>query len=207
MFKKFSLVALFFCFSVNLAIASELEVKNFINDLGNNIIDVANDEKLTLDNKRDQLTEIIDGVIDADWISKFVLGKNFRRATTEQKEEFRVLYREFMINNYSPKFTGYNGEKFTIDAIISNGNYFTVKCLFILKDDAPSISLDFRVRENTKNTNSNKFLVFDIIAEGISLIETQRSEFGSVISRDGMEKFLKDLRIKNQNLKNKKNNG
>jgi phospholipid transport system substrate-binding protein len=103
-----------------------------------------------------------------------------------------------MINTYAPKFTGYDGEKFEIQNIINQVNYYTVKCLFYTGDQTPAIKIDFRVREDKK---SLKFLVFDIVAEGISLIETQRSEFGSTISNSGFDKFASDLESKIKTLK------
>lgn len=197
------LSTIIFLLSANLSFADEAkEVETFINDLGNKIIKIANNKKFNVNQKREQLIKTIDGVIDADWISKFVLGKNYRLASAEQKEQFRKLYREFMINTYSPKFTGYSGETFAISAVTNDGNYYTAKCLFYPKDQAPTINLDFRVRKNTDTSvNKSHFLVFDIVAEGVSLIETQRSEFGAVITKDGLDKFLADLKDRNAKLK------
>ncbi|MES2677639.1 MAG: ABC transporter substrate-binding protein [Pseudomonadota bacterium] len=200
---KIILSALILLFFTNPSFADEAkEVESFVNDLGNKIIKIADDKKLNVNQKRDQLIKTIDGVIDADWVSKFVLGKNYRLANPEQKEQFKKLYREFMINTYSPKFTGYSGEKFTISSITNDGNYYTAKCLFYPKDKAPIVNLDFRVKKNPDTSvNKSNFLVFDIVAEGVSLIETQRSEFGAVITKDGLDKFLADLKERNTKLK------
>ena len=196
--KKILLSILVFTFISNPAFADdsktneEKEVHNFVNDLGNKIIAVASNQKLKLPQQKERLITTIEDVVDTDWIAKFVLGKHYKTAAVEQKEQFRKLYRDFMINTYSPKFTGYNGEKFSITSITKDDNYYTAKCLLSPKKNAPTINLDFRIRKNNKKDES-KFLIFDIVAEGVSLIETQRSEFGSVISRDGLDSFLLDL--------------
>ena len=44
-------------------------------------------------------------------------------------------------------------------------------------------------------------MILDFIAEGISLIETQRSEFNSAISQNGMDKFLDILQERVEKLK------
>jgi phospholipid transport system substrate-binding protein len=199
--KIILLFALIFVFSKNSFADETKEVEKFINNLGDQIIEVARDENMQIGQRRYELIKIIDRVIDTNWISKFVLGRHYRTASAKQKEEFRILYREFMINTYSPKFTGYSGEKFTINSIVNNGNYYTAACLFSPKEDVPTINIDFRVRKNTQKPANPKFLVFDILAEGISLIETQRSEFGSAIDRDGMEKFMKDLKERTVEIK------
>ena len=193
--------------SANLSFANETkEVEILINDLGNKIIKIADDKKLNINKKRKQIIKIIDDVIDNDWISKFVLGKNYRLANDEQKEQFKKLYHEFMINSYSSKFTGYSGETFSIASVNNDGNYYTAKCFFYNKGNSPAINIDFRVKKNNDTSvNKSNFLIFDIVAEGISLIETQRSEFGAVIAKDGLDKFIIDLKERNAKLKAENN--
>ncbi len=197
---------LIFVFNLNipLGFCSETnEVKNYVNDLGNQIIAISSNEKLSVDKRRIELIQVIDKAVDTNWIAKFVLGNNYRSATNQQKEQFKALYHQFMINTYGPKFNGYNGEKFIIVSITQEGNYYTAKCIFYPKNDAPNVNLDFRLRKNNDNEKPLKFLVFDVIAEGVSLIETQRSEFGSIISKDGLEKFLLDFENRVKNLDSK----
>ena len=108
-----------------------------------------------------------------------------------------------MINTYGPKFRNYKGEKFEIKNISNQAKYFSVKTFFHPKKPDPAISIEFRVK---KRADSNNYLILDIIAEGVSLIETQRSEFGSVIANDGIEKFMINLqeRIKKLKVENSK---
>ena len=188
--------------STNFSFANEAkDVELFVNNFSNQIITVADDKKLNIDQKRDQVIKIIDGVIDSGWIAKFVLGKNYRQASDEQKDLFKALYRDFVINTYGPKFNGYNGEKFSITSITNDTNYYIAKCIFHSKATTP-INIDFRIRKNNDIKISKlNFLIFDIVVEGISLIETQRSEFGAVINKDGLDKFLIDLKDRNEKLK------
>jgi phospholipid transport system substrate-binding protein len=202
--SKAVLSILVFLFFMGQSLANEAkEVESFVNDLGNKIIAVASDNKLKVQQRRDRLTEVIDGVVDTNWIAKFVLGKHYRVATDAQKEQFKKLYHEFMVNTYGPKFNGYNGEKFSITNVSNDNNYYTAKCIFYPKNNEPNINLDFRVRKNSSGTQP-KFLIFDVVAEGVSLIETQRSEFGTVIAKDGLDKFMVDLQERIKKLKDDK---
>lgn len=197
------LLVSFFLLGANISSADNGNgAKIFIEDLGNNIIKIANNNKIPIKDRRRELINLIDRSVDSKWISKFVLGRHYRKRSQAEKDKFQKLYREFMINTYAPKFTGYNGEKFEIQNIINQENYYTVKCLFYTKDESPAINIDFRVKNDKK---SLQFLVFDIVAEGISLIETQRSEFGSAISNSGFDKFLLDLEDKIKSLEMEKN--
>lgn len=192
-FKIFLITTMLF---INKAIAQDIAdqniaVQNFVQDFGDKIISIANDKKSKDNQKKQQIINLIDQNIDANWIAKFVLGSHYKTTTETQKEQFFSLYRKFMINTYAPKFNSYNGKKFTVNNISKQSSFFLVKTQFYPKDNPNPINLDFRVKEQNK-----KLAIIDFIAEGISLLETQRSEFDSAIKNAGIEQFLFDLNSK-----------
>ncbi|MBM3580100.1 MAG: ABC transporter substrate-binding protein [Alphaproteobacteria bacterium] len=198
--KKILTVVLLFLFvpqSFAQSASKADDVKKFVEEIGNKIVIIASDKKLTDAKKREKIIMVIDGVIDADWIARFVLGKNYKTATDRQRELFTKLYRDFMINTYGPKFKNYNGRKFTVNDVAEQGGFYVAKAEFLPYDSKIPISTDFRAKER-----NGKLVILDFIAEGISLIETQRSEFNSAISQKGMDKFLDDLTGRVANLKN-----
>lgn len=172
-------------------------VEKFIANIGSEIIKISQDEKVSGAKKSDKIIKIIDDSIDPNWISRFVLGINYRSASTKQKERFRMLYREFMVNTYGPKFKNYKGQAFEVVEVIKKRRFFLAKTKFITNIDDPAILIDFRIRKNKQD----KLVVLDFIAEGISLIETQRSEFNSAISKKGLDSFLDDLEKRVEKLK------
>lgn len=195
--KKILIALLLSLFSFNAFAqsANDKAVKEFVETIGNKIINIAG-QKISENEKRKQIIAVIDNVIDSDWIARFVLSKNYRLANDVQKEEFRKLYREFMINTYGPKFKNYNGRKFTVNQVIIQQSFYVAKSEFLPRDSNVPISVDFRVKEK-----DGKLVILDFIAEGVSLIETQRSEFNSAISQNGMEQFLKNLQARVEQLK------
>lgn len=195
--KKILITLLFTLFSFNAFAQSSNEkaVKEFVETIGNKIINIAG-QKISENEKRKQIIAVVDNVIDADWISRFVLSKNYRASNDAQKEEFRKLYREFMINTYGPKFKNYNGRRFTVNQVVMQQSFFVAKAEFLPRDSNVPISVDFRVKEK-----DGKLVILDFIAEGVSLIETQRSEFNSAISKSGIDGFLKLLQERVARLK------
>lgn len=174
------------------------QVKIFINEVGNQIIKSASD-KLSTEERKNKIIAVIDDAIDADWISRFVLGKNYKNISNEHKALFSDLYRDFMINTYGPKFQNYNGKKFEVTEVTKQGGFYIAKAEFLPKDSNTAILVAFRVKER-----NGKLVILDFIAEGISLIETQRSEFNSAISQKGIDKFLEELKDRIEKLKTKK---
>ena len=173
------------------------EVTVFIENLGNDFINITKEKSTSEEVKKQKIIAAIDNAIDSNWIARFVLGKNYRRSSVQQKERFTELYREFMINTYGPKFKNYNGREFKVMEISKQNRFFLVKSEFHSEGSNTPILVDFRVKER-----KGKLVVLDFIAEGISLIETQRSEFNSAISNGGMEKFLDNLELRVKDLKN-----
>lgn len=201
--KLFTIFSFLFLLS-NQAMAADSptaadDVIKFIDQLGNKVISIANDKKLTDAVKKQKIISEVDRVIDADWIARFVLSKNYKDASDSQRERFRDLYRQFMINTYGPKFKNYNGKKFSVLSADQQNGFYVVKCEFLPRDSQAAIAVQFRVKNR-----DGKLAVLDFVTEGISLIETQRSEFNSAISEKGMDKFMDDLAKRVQELKNTK---
>jgi len=204
--KNFLLV-LFLVFSFDVVAQNDSPqemIKKFVQNVGDQIIDVAKEKSLSDSQKKQKIIAIIDKSTDSKWIARFVLGKNHKTATEDQKKQFMSMYREFMINTYGPKFNSYDGKKFVVNSVEKQSNFYLVKSEFVPKNSDVVIFFDFRVKENEGN-----FFIVDFIAEGVSLIETQRSEFNSSINDEGMDKFLENLkkRIENLRIENGKSSG
>ena len=186
------LVTLFLLFSFDALAQNDTPqemIKKFVQIIGDQIIDVAKDKSLSEFQKKQKIINIIDKSTDSKWIARFVLGKNHKTANEEQKKQFMSMYREFMINTYGPKFNSYDGKKFAVNSVEKQSNFYLVKSEFIPKNSDVAIFFDFRIKEN-----EGSFFIVDFIAEGVSLIETQRSEFNSSINEEGMDKFLENLK-------------
>lgn len=190
-------LAVFFCLQTSAFAADQSEqVRKFVDGVGNKIIQIASEKGTSESAKKSKIITVIDSSINSDWIAKFVLGLNYKNATEPQKQHFLNLYRAFMINTYGPKFKNYNGRKFTVNKVEERGGFYIAKAEFLPHDSDVAISVDFRVKEK-----DGKLVILDFVAEGVSLIETQRSEFNSAISQKGMDEFLNDLALRVKKLK------
>ena len=151
------------------------------------------DESIDPQEKEARFGKLFDENFDIPSISRFVLGKYWKSATTTQKKEFIVTFRNYIVKTYSSRFSEYTGEKLTL---INSENESNPK-LFIVhtalnREDAPPIKVDWRV-----GLKKDRYVILDIIIEGISLAITQRSEFVSVIDQnDGnVDNLIKLLRL------------
>ncbi|NDF11290.1 MAG: ABC transporter substrate-binding protein [Proteobacteria bacterium] len=172
--------------------------RNFVQSLSNEVIGVI-ESKSSDSAKSDKLKEIFLRSVDTDWMSRFVMGANYRALKDGQKQEYTNLYKDFLVYSYVPRFKEYTGEKLKIINIREDkNNEFFVQTELVRSSDKPAVRVDYRLRQK-----DGSYKLIDIIGEGVSLITTQRSDFAGVISRQGSDAFIKMLTERVKNLKAK----
>lgn len=140
-----------------------------------------------------QLNAIFADVADIEWIGKFVLGKHWQSLDSNQKVRYLQQYKQYLFASYVPLFRDYNGQKFDIRGAKSLGTDQFLVSTEIRPSEPDSSST--RVEYRLKFTNGT-FKMRDIIAEDVSMIATQRSEFTSIMNEGGFEALMNKLRDK-----------
>jgi phospholipid transport system substrate-binding protein len=166
-------------------------VRDFIKDISKKVIFIAENNQLPTD-KESALALLFDNVMDVNWIGKFVLGKYWNTLNNKEKEEYLELYNKYLISSYVPLFKKYNGQHLIIKDVKSmdNEQYIVVTEIRSYVDNQ-SYNVEYRL----KFINTG-FKVRDIIAEGVSLLTTQRSEFGAVMGETGIKGLMEKLKEK-----------
>jgi len=172
--------------------ADSAKVTDFVNKLGNDALAVVSDSSASSEQKLTKLQQMFISVVDIDWIAKFVLGKYNKQITPEQREKYNASYRDFLIKHYTSNFEEYkDGTTFKVTGTVEDKPDEYVSSMEITRPGAKPLVVDYRVREK-----DGSLKVMDIVVEGVSLIITQRSEFSSVIARDGIDGLIKLLEEK-----------
>ena len=113
-------------------------------------------------------------------IGKFVLGRNWRRASDAERKEYMVLFEDLMVVTYVDRFQRYAGESLKIKKTrVDTESIATVFSEIERPYGAKPIRVDLRV-----GTNGTIYKLLDVIVEGTSLSNTLRSEFGSIVRRE-----------------------
>jgi phospholipid transport system substrate-binding protein len=163
----------------------------FVQSISDNVMNLLHSSKSDSEKEKD-LTKIFEDTVDIEWIAKFVIGKYWNEITPEQKAEYLTVYREYLIKSYVPMFKKYNNQEILIKNIDSGANsQYSVKTEIKSKEKNEAYTVEYKLK-----TKDNTYKVRDIIAEGVSLLSTQRSEFGSIIGSEGIEGLSKKLKEK-----------
>lgn len=138
--------------------------------------------------------------IDVPTTAKFVLGRYWRTATDEQRQKFIELFEDFVVIVYLKHFKDYTGEKLEVygGRVNEKGNGAIVDSEIILTE-GPPIRVSWAVQRQDGGLR-----IVDIIAEGVSLAITHRSEFGAVIRANGgqVDALINALQTKTASLGN-----
>jgi len=133
---------------------------------------------------------------DMPAIVRIVLGRHWRTATPGQKSKFSHVFRTHLIQVYTSQLGVYGGEIVEIEKSAQLSKKDTVIYTLVLRNEEVPIRLDWRVRETDRGLK-----VIDVAAEGVSMLTTKRSEFTSLVAREGVDALigrLEDMNIKNE---------
>ena len=161
-------------------ILAESDPGSYVMEMTTNAINTLTDKSISQNEKESQFGKLFDKNFDVSSISRFVLGKYWKQASLDQKKNFIKAFRNYVVKTYSSRFNEYSGEKLKLVNYENEKNpkIFLVHTI-LERQDAPVIKVDWRIGKK-----KDRFVILDIIIEGISLAITQRSEFVSVIDQN-----------------------
>ena len=135
-----------------------------------------------------KLKEIARETVDIRGIGLYSLGSFRKNLNDAQKKEYEKIFREYFLKSFSSRLAEYsNPEIEVVSKKKINENYTLVNSVLIATDARAAINIDWRVY--TKDPEN--LLIRDLIIEGLSLVRTQKEEFGSIInSNEGKTEAL-----------------
>ena len=134
-----------------------------------------------------------------DRVSRLVLGKNWTKATPEQKAAFQIEFRSLLLRTYATALSKYKNQ--TIDykplRMADGATIASVKTQ-ILQQGGQPIEVDYSLAKEV-----DAWKVFDIVIEGVSLVTNYRSQFSTEVRQNGLDSLIKKLADKNAAAKTK----
>jgi phospholipid transport system substrate-binding protein len=138
--------------------------------------------------------EVVLPHVDIRVMSRWVLGKNWRKATPEQREAFVVEFRELLLGTYIRQVNTYEGEvvHFQPSRGVQKEGRAVVNAE-IEQPNGPAVHAIFRMHQV-----DGAWLIYDVSVEGISLVATHRSSFNNEIRTSGIDKLIARLHELNE---------
>lgn len=132
--------------------------------------------------------------IDYRYAALKVIGRNIKSTTAEERKAFIPVFRDYLVTSYAQVFTLYNNQEVRFDPAkkLDKEKIVMVKTVVIEPGRDP-IDISFKVRNNRKK---NEWKAFDMVAEGVSLLDSKQSELNSIIRQKGLTHVTEMLREK-----------
>ena len=145
--------------------------------------------------RRQALKTAISRIFDFAEMAQRSLATHWKERTPAERKEFVSLFETLLENSYSGKIESYHNEKIVYLAESVDGDHAEVKSK-VIAPKGDEYSLDYRL-----TNKGGKWLVYDVVIEGVSLVSNYRGQFNRIINNQGYPELLKKLRAKSEEIK------
>ena len=181
--KVLILITLIFIQSNNL-IASSKNPSQWVEDISNKTLTILGNDKISSDEKAENIEKIFIENLDIKRISLFILGpyrKNLK--STESSKYFNAI-KSFISKVYAKRLSSYTSGSIKVTKVEEKGRRGIIVSSLVNFNDRPNpISIDWWILESSVSD----YKVFDIRISGIWMAQEQRSTFTSFLSKNNGE--------------------
>jgi len=177
------------CFAVPAAAAGPRETMRETID---QVLAVLNNSSLDDDQRRASIEKIAYARFDMYTMSRLVLARAWKRFSPEQREAYITEFKQYLANNYGGRINRYDQEEVEILGMREEPRGDVTIRTRIVGGEFENTLVDYRMRQK-----DDRWLVIDVVIEGISMVSNFRDQFKEVLNRGGPDHLLEKLREKN----------
>ncbi len=160
--------------------AADKDPGEFLVALSQEAIAELSDQSIGEAERQKRFRELLRANFDMRAIGRFVLGVYARRADPEAQAAFLTTFEDVLIQRFLPYFRDYRGEAFAVKKVRPDPT--NPKLSLVISDiilaDGKTLPVGWRVRRA-----NGHFKIIDVVAEGVSMAITFRSEYTTVLKR------------------------
>lgn len=134
--------------------------------------------------------------VDVSSMSRSVLGKQvWTKASANQQEQFTSEFQKLVIRTYSAALAEYDEQNVHYSPIRGGyeGKRFIQVNSLIKQRSGPNIRVNYRLV-----LHGSQWKVYDFSVDGISMVQSYRSQFAPIVNANGMDGVLAKLRSHNK---------
>lgn len=194
-------IAIFLLLSILISYAAlattdtpEMKVKAVFGQIESSLMSLKSKDQFTKINIRGVLNKYFLPEVNTRFFSYKILNKNLTKIPSELKDEFVTELSAQLINTYSHLLSKSNNESINIGAssLSESGRIAMVKITIVGNNKTNKAVVKLL------KSKAETWQFFDIMIEGISLLDTKQKELNSSFKRLGIEGTLLHLKSINQ---------
>ncbi len=192
----FTLALFYACSLISVDYAFAGSAIDQVRETVDKVIEILKDKELKKPQKSKERRTLIRKTIserfDFDEMARRSLGLHWKGRTQEEKKEFIPLYADLLERSYINKIESYTDEKvFYLNEKIDN-EYAVVDTKIVTKRKV-EVPIEYRLLKK-----NSKWEVYDVVIEGVSLVNNYRTQFNKIIRTDSYEELVKRMKTKQE---------
>jgi phospholipid transport system substrate-binding protein len=144
--------------------------------------------------RRAAVRNIANEIFDFTEIARRALGRYWLPLSEAEHTEFVGLFEDLLERSYLSKIELYSGEKIVYGGERVDGNLATVGTKIITKHGT-EVPVDYRLFKH-----GDRWMIYDINVEGISLVSNYRTQFNKIIQTNGYNSLVEKMKSKQTQL-------
>jgi phospholipid transport system substrate-binding protein len=144
--------------------------------------------------RRATIRRIANETFDFNEMSKRALARHWQARTPAEREEFVKLFADLLERAYVSRIENFSGEKVAYNGDTTDGDVALVRTKIITKQGT-DVPVDYRMLKR-----SDRWYVYDVVIEGVSLINNYRNQFNKIIQTSSYEALVDRMKSKQNEL-------
>lgn len=173
-------------FATNLPAAASERPAERIEQTVNKVLEILQDSALDNQQRRDRVREVVRHRFDYESMSQVILARNWRSATSSQREQFVTLFRELLERTYYSAMDSYSNQTVRMGKERIKGNLAEVQTFIVSADKEVPVSYKLRLLHDD-------WYAYDVTIDGVSLVSNYRTSFRNLAKQRGMDGLLAEL--------------
>ena len=160
------------------------------------VVKILDDPTLKTDGKvkerKAAVRKAANDIFDFAETAKRSLARHWLNRTDQEREEFIKLFAELLERSYVSKIDLYGGEQITYVGESLDTDLATVRSKIITKQGT-EVPVEYRMHRR-----GERWLVYDVSVEGVSLISNYRTQFNKIIQTSSYQELVKKMKTKQE---------
>lgn len=139
--------------------------------------------------RRAALRGVMESAIDFPEASRRALAAHWRARTEAEREEFVGIFKDLVTYSYIRLMEPYAGE--TVQIVGESPVNGTTVLTRIQRRQGEPVPIDYRM-----HVRASRWLICDVLMEGVSLVGNYRAQFHSIIQTSSYEELVRRMRAR-----------
>jgi phospholipid transport system substrate-binding protein len=154
------------------------------------VVKVLDDPNMARQDRRAAVRKIAHEAFDVAETAQRVLARHWQARTAAEREEFTQLFADLLERTYIARMDEYGGERIRYVSESIDGRMASVKARIVTRNGT-EVAVESRM-----NLRGDRWLIYDILIENVSLVANYRSQFDRIVRSSSYEELVRRLKTK-----------